>query len=78
MIAPNSLLEKYETKRLISRLYAKTVFHDCLFSIFKKSMYSATAKRVYGIYDKLVSRDPNQKEFLQAVHEVIESLLPLF
>merc|ERR1719382_2056207 len=29
-------------------------------------------------YKKVQSRDPNQKEFLQPVHEVLESLGPLF
>ncbi len=31
-----------------------------------------------GVYEKVVSRDPDQKEFLQAVKEVLESLQPVF
>ena len=31
-----------------------------------------------GVYEKVVQRDPDQKEFLQAVKEVLESLQPVF
>ena len=31
-----------------------------------------------GVYEKVVRRDPDQKEFLQAVKEVLESLQPVF
>ncbi len=31
-----------------------------------------------GVYEKVVERDPDQKEFLQAVKEVLESLQPVF
>ena len=30
-----------------------------------------------GVYDGLVARNPEQKEFLQAVEEVLESLQPV-
>ena len=39
---------------------------------------SESAKEVNAIYELIKARDPKQTEFLQAVKEVIDSLLPLF
>ena len=41
-------------------------------------MSDEVAQRTAGILAKVRARDGNQTEFLQAVEEVIESLIPLF
>ena len=41
-------------------------------------MSDEVAQRTTAILEKVRARDGNQTEFLQAVEEVIESLIPLF
>ena len=41
-------------------------------------MSDEVAQRTTAILEKVRARDGNQTEFLQAVEEVIESLVPLF
>ena len=41
-------------------------------------MSDEVAQRTNQILEKVRARDGNQTEFLQAVEEVIESLIPLF
>eukprot|EP01084_Bolivina_argentea_P016109 30179_1 len=44
----------------------------------KSSKFTKTTETVNEIYCAIRDRDPSQKEFLQAVKEVIDSLIPLF
>ena len=41
-------------------------------------MSDEVAQKTADILNKVKARDGNQEEFLQAVEEVIESLIPLF
>ena len=46
-------------------------------NIFRRSAMSFKSAYLQQVYDKVVQRNENEPEFLQAVHEVLESLEPV-
>eukprot|EP00831_Metopus_contortus_P031028 TRINITY_DN2537_c0_g1_i2.p1 TRINITY_DN2537_c0_g1~~TRINITY_DN2537_c0_g1_i2.p1 ORF type:complete len:475 (+),score=139.44 TRINITY_DN2537_c0_g1_i2:121-1545(+) len=54
--------------------------HGDVFQIIQKIIYikMVFSTEVQKIWDEVIHRDPHQKEFLQAVEEVLETLEPVF